>query len=278
MRGWLGALVVGCLVLSGCTSSDERATPERTPFSPTWSPPPTMSDIAIVVTTRTVGKPVEADVDGDGRLDMVRLKASQADNETEAYEYLTARLATGRLSVSKRWMAPGGFREIYDRLQGQADVNGDGRDEVVLFTSGNTEFTGELFTWHRGRLTRVQSHDVHAVGLTFAAHGNGCGIGCSVDSTCQLVDGRPRLVLSSAIALSGRGRPLIGQELLRPDAHEELPYEQHSREWTVRVYDLVGLYLEREATHRGVASPGEPLPWPWQFDNELDCGTANWGG
>jgi hypothetical protein len=268
MRGWLGAAIVGCLVLSGCTSSSGSKTPEPQLTATTASP----SRLGPMYKVRLLRPSVRADVDGDGQRDLVQLWMRKNVMTKEWRQQARVYLADGE-STATPWRYS--WRSTMDRLQGRGDVDGDGDDEVVVYIGGNTSFSATLLTYAHERLVYVHErrHPKHTALLYFGFHGNTCGP-CTGDTTCQPVEGRPRVVLSESHYLTRRGRPLTPYEMFR--THDETPLAEHERSWTARIYALRGRLLHLVEKQHGVAAPGEPLPAAYAFDGNLRCGTAFW--
>ena len=254
MRGWLGALTAGCLLLSGCTGGGEQPVAED-------STTPAIAETAspsnpLIYKYRLRGPQVRADIDGDGSQDLVQLWLRRNQLTREWRGRVVAKLASGD-TTSTPWQYT--YYETMDRLQGRVDVDGDGDDEVVLYNGGNSSFHAELLTYVHGNLTFVRDarHPKQRAGLAFGFHGNYCGP-CTGDSTCQLVDGEPRIVLSES------HYPFTGRSF-SPEGT-----------WSARIYALRGEVLQLVERHQGTVGPGVSLPASYAFDGNLNCGTAFW--
>lgn len=202
---------------------------------------------------KQVGHVVHTDVDGDGHDDRAALFAGWRTPWDGWRDHVVVHLATGRV-VSVPVEEQGSYRYPYTRLLGHADVNDDGRGELVLLTGGNTSHQGVLVTDVQDELVVVQPL------LSFYGHGNACGPWCDLTTSCQNVRGQPRVV-----TVEGRNTWRYGR-----------PGDHYRKQWQVIVYRLDGARLVRTETHRGSTTRNAPLPTAWPFLNGLSCGTADW--
>jgi hypothetical protein len=95
----------------------------------------------------------QADVDGDGRIDEVRLlRAPTQRDDDPANGSVEVVLADGAtLSAS----VPVGY---FSKLQPPVDINGDGRDQVLLdFTAGGDSAPLLIYGLHDGRLVQLRA-------------------------------------------------------------------------------------------------------------------------
>jgi hypothetical protein len=268
----IAALVV---VAAGCTADAKVTAPSpiasrassAARATPVASPTARASDHEL---ERVIGHPVTADINVDGRPDRAVLRVWRRRADGLLRDALVVSLGRGRLL---RLAIPddGTARYPLDSLLGHADVNGDGRSELVLFLSGNDEFSAAIVSLVNHRLVWAKSPDYVPF---FAAHGKSCGA-CTQDASCQYVDGHPRLVESYSIYLTKRGRDLTGIE--RYKTHDNSPLASHRRRWEATIYDLRGPRFVKLKTLRGVVPPEGALPPTYEFDDALSCGTAHWG-
>jgi len=193
-----------------------------------------------------IGHPISADVDGDGSPDRVTLRV--AGHHYGLQDAVVVETASHRL-LRHDMVDVGTARYPANELLGAYDVNGDGRDEIVVFTSGNTDFHAEIVMLVRGRLQAARSRDLVPY---FSAHGNACGQ-CTQDATCQKWKGKPRLVET-----------------------ESFRHSQDRRRWQAKIYDLRGTRFVKVRTFHGIEPPGAALPAEFRFDGALNCGSAHW--
>lgn len=212
-----------------------------------------------------VGRTLKADVDGDGRGDTVRLLAGWRNAWGGYVDELIATFARGGSATAQvpdySPDAPGSIT----RLLGTADVNADGRGEIVVYGGGETESFGYLVTLVGKRLMIATTcmYDPtdgwrRDTPVGFAAHSNSCGPWCQSTTACRDVNGQPRLVVIDGSA----------------DPPGVVPVRR--KVWTVDVYRLAGADLVKTATYKGSVRGDGPLPSRWPFLNALDCGTAHY--
>lgn len=276
MRGQWGvgiALVVataaGCASGSGPAvakivgSPEPKASPTAAPVQTFTKSCPPVADgspswrVTLPKPARQVGKTVAADVDGDGRLDDVRLMSGWR-TEWGGIDELTVRFAHGgnaSVQMPADESAPG------NQILGIADINADHRAEIILWTGGNTLNGGDAVTLVGRRLMIATTCAFDRADgwfrespLRFWGHGNACGRWCDVTSACRYVDGQPRLVTVDGWTSGAR------------------------RRWTVTLYRLVGADFQKSATYHGSVRGDGPLPTRWPFLNALSCGTATFPG
>lgn len=277
-RTLVSALAVGLLV-SGCGAVTTRSTETVSGTHQAATPPASQSPAATrgcgpanghepvdpVVAPRTprpIGRPVVADVDGDGRRDVAQLYGGW-HSRYGAFDRVVVRLASGRL-VSGADIADDDPTHPLTRLLGSADVNGDGRSELVLETPGNTLSGAQIVTLvGNGLLTATScEHDPYdgyyrEPDVTFGAHSNGCIPWCMVATKCMRVAGQPRVVTVEGATHNRDGDLTI-----------------HRLYWTATAYRLIGADLVKVATYHGSARSMAALPRAWPFGNDLSCGTA----
>jgi hypothetical protein len=263
MRGlWaagIALVVAGCGTTTGPALSKTFGTASPRPASTFARTCPPAGDasprlrVTLPARAGQIGKTVLADIDGDGRVHSVRLMSGWRDEWGGGVDELTVRFASGR----------GAFVQIPDdempgnRILGVADINADGRYEVIVWAGGNTAYGADAVTLVGDRLmvaTRCE-FDVddgwyRESPLSFFAQSNSCRPWCDLTTACRVVDGAPRLVLVEGSSTASR------------------------RRWTVTLYRLAGADFERTATYRGSVRRTSPLPARWPFLNALSCGTA----
>ena len=145
------AVVAAPFVLDG---SDGRS-PEHGPAGPpsgsvsepTEPEPTEPSESPAVPADATVVDRQTADVDGDGRPDRVRLLSHSTYPEDPAEGSVEVTLASGETSVAA---VPFGY---LGPLKPSLDVNGDGREQVLLsHTEGGDSAQLLVYTWHEDGL------------------------------------------------------------------------------------------------------------------------------
>lgn len=257
--------MIAAMAVVGAGCDGQSDAPSSPPPAPSSASPASAAGSAL---GRVIGHAVRTDVDGDGRVDRAVLHVG-ANRHRGLRDVLVVSLGRGgqlRLPL----IDAGSSRFPANRLLGHADINGDDASELVVFLSGNTQFSAAIVTVVKHQLTRAQSPELVPV---FAAHGTGCGA-CTQDATCQPVDGQPRLVETFSTYLSKRGRDLTGVEQAK--THDTSPLASHRRRWEATIYDLRGPTLVRTGEDGGVVPPGGSLPTQYRFDGALNCGTAHW--
>jgi len=226
--------------------------------SPSWQ-------VTLPGRARQIGKSVRADVDGDGRVDAVRLMSGWR-TEWSGIDKLTVRFAAGgsaAVQIPDLDEGPG------DAILGVADINADGRAEVIVWTGGNTGNGGDVVTLvaHRLMIATTCAYDntdgwFRQSPLYFWAHSNSCLGWCEETTACRDVDGQPRLIRLDGSAIR---KTSTSQVVVR-------------KEWTVTLYRLVGADFRKTATYHGSVRGDGPLPSRWPFLNALSCGTATFPG
>lgn len=211
---------------------------------------------------RQIGKTVKADVDGDGRLDAVRLMGGWRTEWDGDSDELTVNFARGgRASVQIDAL------DELTTILGVADINADGRAEIVVLLPGNTAAGADVVTSvnHRLMVATTCMYDsidgwYRQTPVGFWAHGNACYPWCDETTACRYVDGAQRLITTE------------GRSTTKPSSPEVII----RKEWTVTVYRLVGADFVRTATYHGSVRGEGPLPTKWPFLDALSCGTATY--
>jgi len=229
------------------SSTVRQACPPVGDATPSWR-------VTLPKPARQLGKTVGADIDGDGRNDAIRLMAGWRTAWDGDIDVLAVRFAGG----SRARVQIPDFEDLA-RIAGTADVNADGRAEVIVVHPGNTSNSGDVATLVRHRLMLATSCMFDAVDgwyraspLKFWAHSNGCLPWCDETTACRYVDGAPRLITVDGSTNGAR------------------------RRWTVTLYRLAGADLVKTATYRGSVRGNEALPRRWPFLDALSCGTARY--
>lgn len=152
-----------------------------------------------------------------------------------------------------------------NQILGVADINADGRAEVIVDTGGNTGNSGDAVTLvnHRLMIATTCTYDqtdgwFRQSPLSFWAHSNSCLGWCEETAACRDVDGQPRLIRIDGSAIR---ETRTSQVVIR-------------KEWTVTLYRLAGADFQKTATYHGSVRGDGPLPSRWPFLNALSCGTA----
>jgi len=203
-----------------------------------------------------MGRPIVADVDGDGRPDTAQLYWGW-HTPYGSFDRVVVRFANGRV-LNGADIAEDDPHYPMVRLLGSADVNADGRAELVVEDPGNTISGAKIVTLVGSRLLVATTceHDPYDgyyrdSPVVFDAHSNGCIPWCMVAAKCMRVSGQPRLVLVDGAARNRR------------------------YDWAATAYRLVGADLVRSGTYRGSARSVAALPRAWPFSNDLSCGSAH---
>jgi hypothetical protein len=125
--------------VSSPSESGPTATPSETPSEPVTG----LSDLVVAGRQR-------ADVDGDGRQDLVRLMLPSTNPDEPGAGAVEVSLASGARGAAE---VPFGYPPD---LLPAFDINGDGREQVLLsHTAGGDSAQLLVYTWHEGGLVRA---------------------------------------------------------------------------------------------------------------------------
>ncbi len=134
----------------------DTSAPEPGPAGPSVSPVPSPSADASVGPTQPATPQGRlhtvrgtADVDGDGQPDAVTVTYRTGPELPYIEVHVSVALASGSVSTATSEAAWG------PRLQQPLDINGDGRQLVVLRSEGGDSDTPQLFAYRQGRLQRL---------------------------------------------------------------------------------------------------------------------------
>jgi hypothetical protein len=120
------------------------------PSEPEPSKPSEASETPVVPADAIVVDRQQADVDGDGRPDRVRLLLDGPSAQDWGVGFVEASLAAGGTAVAE-------VPEGYPGLEPAFDLNDDGREQVLLsYTQGGDSAQLLVYTWHDGGLVLAQ--------------------------------------------------------------------------------------------------------------------------
>jgi hypothetical protein len=190
--------------------------------------------------TRFVADRSDLDFDGDGVKDYVKTETDDVD---------LARLVWRSDAGAEGAVPLPAWTHGALRVFAIADVNGDGRDEVLVVTGGTDSLVGGVLAFNEGGWQVPESPDPGDpdLGLRFLKWHAPSDTGRTADVACKPVAGTPSIVVTESNV---------------------------EREWHRTVYRLQGSRLVVAISDGGRMQVSGQPPWEVPLSNRIDCGTA----
>ena len=249
----LVAMMAGVVGVIGATGTDR---PARVPVPPVAQPPADgrtgcpASGPALLPLHAHVKRSVVGDLDGDSRPDRFLLYEPSPNPGTEFLldgppPRMRVELATGAVVDVPTEIHWGGAMAV-----GVADVNDDGRDEVVVDPmNGATGFTVDLVAFVGCRPRPVTEPD-DSLPVLYYYQNSSCCVGVTVGVECADVDGDSRTELVKIVT-------------------------EPSGEWSYEAYRIEDDRALPDASGHGTGPAGRPANL--RFSGGFDCDGFNYG-